>query len=53
MTGKTSLNASEIQQRVVALAVPEATNASQWQRINKAIEYARGRGVSLEVTVIK
>ena len=47
------LESSQIKQRVMTLAVPDGTNPSQWQRINRAIDYARGRGVSMEVTIVK
>jgi hypothetical protein len=32
--------------------VPDATNAQQWAQINQAIQYAKGLGIDLIVTVI-
>ena len=37
---------------VIRLAIPAATNAEQWQQIQRAIEYANARDVKVIVTEI-
>lgn len=47
------LSSSNISSKAIELAIPNATTASQWQQLQKAIKYGSEKGVSVNVTVIK
>lgn len=44
---------SAINSRTIHIAIPEYTSSEQWGYLNKAIEYGRGRDVSVIVTRIR
>jgi hypothetical protein len=47
-----TINASDIKSKQIQLGVPDTTNAAQWGQIIKAIQYAKGLGIDVIVTVI-
>ncbi|WP_425129645.1 DUF637 domain-containing protein [Burkholderia gladioli] len=44
---------AKIVNKELQLAVPEQTNAAQWEQINRAIQYGEGQGVKVVVTTVK
>ena len=47
------IDPAKIAAREVQVAVPAETTTAQWEQINRAIEYAKTKGVALKVTKIK
>ncbi|NVZ53330.1 hypothetical protein HX792_23525 [Pseudomonas sp. B6002] len=47
-----TLHANQITVREVQVAIPKATTGTQWEQINKAIEYGRSKGVTVKITEV-
>jgi Hemagglutinin repeat len=47
------LTAAEIKTMVLELAIPSSTSPAQWTAIQKSIDYANSKGVSMVVTRVK
>ena len=50
---KNILEAKNILTRKLEVAVPQNTTAAQWEQINRSVEYAKAKGVVVNVTKIK
>jgi len=48
-----SLKRSDISARQIHVAVPEATNAMQWQQIQRGIEYGSSKNIEVIVTPVR
>lgn len=48
-----SLSADDIAARQLHVAVPEATTATQWQQIQRAIQYGQSKNVQVIVTPVR
>lgn len=49
----TRVDPAQIVSKELQLAVPEQTNAVQWEQINRAIQYGESQGVKVVVTTVK
>ncbi|OCQ53932.1 hypothetical protein Ppb6_00952 [Photorhabdus australis subsp. thailandensis] len=51
--GNRVVNADEILQREVRIAVPKITTPEQWEQINRAITYGTEKNINVKITVVK
>ncbi|MGC6378331.1 hypothetical protein ACNO7L_11125 [Bisgaard Taxon 45] len=51
--GKFELRNEQIKSKEMYLAIPHSTTKSQWEAINKSIDYAKSKGIKIIVKEIK
>ena len=51
--GNINLKGTDIRTKVLEVGIPKGATKTQIEQINKAVEYAHGKGVQLNVRVVK